>query len=63
MTAALRAHAILALKTLDQPLTRQAFERMGAEVIKSTPEELMRRLTEDHARWARVRKQTGIRIE
>jgi hypothetical protein len=44
-------------------LTRQAFERMGAEVIKSTPEELMRRLTEDHARWARVRKQTGIRIE
>jgi tripartite-type tricarboxylate transporter receptor subunit TctC len=51
------------LKVLDQPTTRQNFERMGAEVIKSTPEEFARRLKEDQTRLMRVRKETGIRVE
>jgi tripartite-type tricarboxylate transporter receptor subunit TctC len=48
---------------LDQPATRDAFSRLGAEVIKSTPEELGKRVRDDFARWKRVQQQTGIRID
>ena len=51
------------LKTLDMPATRDAFTRMGADVIKSTPEELTKRLTADLARWKKVQQQTGIKLE
>ena len=51
------------LKTLDMPATRDAFTRMGADVIKSTPEELAKRLTADLARWKKVQQQTGIKLE
>jgi len=51
------------IKVLDQPATRDAFIRLGAEVIKSTPEELGRRVRDDFARWKRVQQQTGIRID
>jgi len=51
------------VKVLDQPATREAFTRLGAEVIKSTPEELGRRVRDDFARWKRVQQQTGIRID
>ena len=46
-----------------QPRTREAFEKLGAEVVPGTAEEFTRRLQEDYARWVRIRKQTGIRIE
>lgn len=51
------------LKVLDQPATRQNFERLGAEVTKSTPEEFARRVQDDYAKWVRIRKETGIRLE
>ena len=51
------------VKVLDQPATRDAFARLGAEVIKSTPEELGRRVRDDFARWKRVQQRTGIRID
>jgi tripartite-type tricarboxylate transporter receptor subunit TctC len=51
------------LKTLDMPSTRDAFTRLGAEVIKSTPEELSKRLAADLARWKKVQQQTGIRLD
>jgi tripartite-type tricarboxylate transporter receptor subunit TctC len=51
------------LKTLDMPATRDAFTRLGAEVIKSTPEELSKRLAADLARWKKVQQQTGIRLD
>ena len=51
------------LVVLDQPRTRQNFEKLGAEVIKTTPEELARRLQEDYAKWVRIRKETGIKVE
>jgi tripartite-type tricarboxylate transporter receptor subunit TctC len=51
------------VKVLDDTRTRQAFEKMGAEVIKGTPEEFVRRLQDDLAKWTRVRKETGIKIE
>jgi tripartite-type tricarboxylate transporter receptor subunit TctC len=51
------------LKTLDMPSTRDAFTRLGAEVIKSTPEELSKRLAADLVRWKKVQQQTGIRLD
>jgi tripartite-type tricarboxylate transporter receptor subunit TctC len=51
------------LKVLDQPATRQYVERLGAEVSKTTPEEVARRLQADLTTWVRIRKETGIKIE
>jgi tripartite-type tricarboxylate transporter receptor subunit TctC len=45
-----------------QPRTRDAFEKVGAEVVIMSAEEFTRRVQEDYARWARIRKQTGIKI-
>ncbi len=46
-----------------QPRTREAFEKLGAEVIPGTAEEFTRRLQQDYARWVRIRKESGIRID
>jgi len=51
------------LKVLDQAATREAFNRLGAEVIKTTPEQVTRRMTSDLAKWRKVQQQTGIRID
>lgn len=51
------------LKVLDLPATRENFARLGAELAKSTPEEFARRLREDYAKWTRIRKETGIKLE
>jgi tripartite-type tricarboxylate transporter receptor subunit TctC len=51
------------LRTLDQPATRDAFQRLGAEVIKSTPEETRKRMSEDIGKWKKVQQRTGIRID
>ncbi len=57
-----RVYAAL-IKVLDQPATRDAFARLGAEVIKTTPEEVSKRLTADIAKWQKVQRQTGIRLD
>lgn len=46
-----------------QPRTREAFEKLGAEVVLNSAEEFTRRLQQDYARWVRLRKQTGIKID
>ncbi|MGZ5226273.1 MAG: tripartite tricarboxylate transporter substrate-binding protein, partial [Burkholderiales bacterium] len=51
------------LKVLDHPTTRQSYERLGAEVVKSTPEEFTRRLQADYTKWVRIRKETGIKVD
>ena len=51
------------LKVLDQSSTREAFARLGADVIKTTPEEVTKRLTADIAKWQKVQQQTGIRLD
>ena len=51
------------LKVLDQPATRDAFTRLGADVIKSTPEELTKRMVTDLAKWKKVQQQTGIKLD
>ena len=50
-------------KVIAQPRTREAFEKFGAEVISNSAEDFTRRLQEDYARWARIRKESGIRID
>src|SRR5262245_55207402 len=46
-----------------QPRTREAFEKLGAEVVPNSAEQFTRRLQQDLARWARIRKETGIKID
>jgi tripartite-type tricarboxylate transporter receptor subunit TctC len=46
-----------------QPRTREAFEKLGAEVVPNSADDFTRRLQQDLARWTRIRKETGIKIE
>ncbi len=46
-----------------QPRTREAFEKLGAEVVPNSAAEFTRRLQQDYARWVRIRKETGIKID
>jgi len=46
-----------------QPRTREAFEKLGAEVVPNSAEDFTRRLQQDYARWGRIRKETGIKID
>ena len=46
-----------------QPRTREAFEKLGAEVVSNSAEDFTRRLQQDYARWVRIRKETGIKID
>jgi tripartite-type tricarboxylate transporter receptor subunit TctC len=57
-----RIHAAL-VKVLDQPAVRETFGRLGAEIIKSTPEEATRRIASDLAKWRQVQQKTEIRID
>ena len=50
------------LFALAHPRTRPAFEKLGAEVTRSTPEDFVRRLKEDYTKWVRIRKETGITV-
>jgi tripartite-type tricarboxylate transporter receptor subunit TctC len=51
------------LAVLDLPATRDAFARLGAEVIKSTPQQWTQRLTHDLAKWKKLKAQTGIKLQ
>lgn len=46
-----------------QARTREAFEKLGAEIVRTTPDEFTRRLKQDYERWGRIRKQSGIKID
>jgi len=48
---------------LDQPAARESFARLGADVIKTTPEEAARRIRDDFAKWIKVREATGISLK
>ncbi len=50
------------LRVLELPSTRDAFNRLGAEVVSSTPEELSLKLSQDLMKWRKVQLQTGIRL-
>jgi tripartite-type tricarboxylate transporter receptor subunit TctC len=46
-----------------QPKVRDTFEKLGAEVIKSTPDDFAQRLQADYSKWVRIRKETGIKVD
>jgi len=58
----LKVHAAL-LKTLRTKTTRDAFARLGAETLESSPEETARFVKEDLAKWTRVVREAGIKLE
>ncbi len=45
-----------------QPRTREAFEKLGAEVTPNSADEFTRQLQADYARWTRIRKETGLKF-
>jgi tripartite-type tricarboxylate transporter receptor subunit TctC len=48
---------------IGQPKVREAFEKLGAEVIASSPEDFARRVKADYEKWLRIRKETGIKVD
>lgn len=65
--AATPADAIQKLRSavdavIAQPRVREAFEKVGAEVTANSAEEFTRGLQNDLARWTRIRKETGMKI-
>ena len=58
----MKVHAAL-IKTLRTKATRDSFARLGAETLESTPEEFARFLREDLAKWTKVVREAGIKLE
>lgn len=50
-------------KVLATPDTRERFERIGTEVATSSPAQLADRISADTARWAKIVKLSGARVE
>ena len=57
-----KLHAALS-KTLRTKATQDNFARLGAETIESTPEEFARFMREDLAKWTKVVRTAGIKLE
>ena len=51
------------VKTLRQKSTRDAFARLGAETLESTPEETMKYMKDDLAKWTRVVREANIKLD
>ena len=51
------------IKAVELPATRDAFTKLGSEVMKSTPEEVASRIRADLDKWKKVQKKTGIFID
>lgn len=58
----LKLHAALS-KTLRVKATQDSFTRLGAETLESTPEEFARFMREDLAKWTKVVRAAGIKLE
>ena len=51
------------IKAVELPATKEAFAKLGSEVIKSTPEEVSTRIRGDLDKWRKVQQKTGIVID
>jgi tripartite-type tricarboxylate transporter receptor subunit TctC len=51
------------LKTLRTPATRDAFRKVGADVIESTPEEFDKLLRSEHAKWSKVIREANVKVQ
>jgi len=56
----LRAALVTAL---EHPRVRETFEKSGGELARSTPDEYLLRMRGELAKWQRIRKETGIRVD
>ena len=50
-------------KVLSAPETRERFTRMGADVLYSSPAEFTAFMKTEMAKWAKVIKEAGIRVD
>ncbi len=57
-----KVHAAL-LKVLRLKTTRDSFARFGAETLESTPEEFTKFIRDDLAKWSKLVRETGIKLE
>lgn len=48
---------------LDQPTTKESIANLGAEAIKSTREEAIRRIRHDIDKWNKVKQATNIKLD
>jgi tripartite-type tricarboxylate transporter receptor subunit TctC len=55
-------HAAL-VKVLRQPATRDSFARLGAEVLESTPDEFDKLMRSETAKWTKVVREAGVKID
>ncbi len=58
----IKLHAAL-VKVLRLKATRDSFARFGADVLESTPEEFSRFIRDDLAKWSKVVREAGIKLE
>ncbi len=58
----MKVHAAL-IKVLHAKTTRDNFARIGAETLESTPEEFARFMRDDLAKWTKVIREAGIKLE
>lgn len=58
----MKVHAAL-IKTLRAKATHESFARLGAETLESTPEEFARFMRDDLAKWTKVVREAGIKLE
>jgi len=58
----LKVHGAL-VKTLRTKVTHDAFARLGAETLESSPEETARYVKDGLAKWTRVVREAGIKLE
>ena len=57
-----KVHAAL-VKVLRAKTTRDSFARFGAETLESTPEEFSKFIRDDLAKWNKLVRETGIKLE
>ena len=58
----LKVHGAL-IKVLRLKATHDSFAHFGAETLESTPEEFTRFIREDLAKWSKVIREAGIKLE
>jgi tripartite-type tricarboxylate transporter receptor subunit TctC len=51
------------VKTLRQPATKQAFTRIGADVVESTPQDFEALLRAETVKWSKVVRAANVKVE
>mgnify|MGYP001168635333 FL=1 len=57
-----KVHAAL-IKVLRLPATRENFARIGADTLESSPEEFARFMREEIAKWGKVVRDAGVKLD